>query len=753
MNNIRLRSKIGLLYGLLVLCVFAVAATGYFGLSSINDRVTQMVDVTAAEAALAADIRSNVQTSRRWEHRSIIATDDKVCKDYAATARERAKQVDDGYQALSKLIDPNPASPDRQIIERFNRSWGEYRKNQEQTLDLTVENTNIKAHILSMGKLDERIDAWYQAAGAWLGKLSREFPESPASKEEKRPEAADKKIRSLYKLQLIAYDIDRRLNQNIYATTDEQMERLDEKVAAGQKEADALLAALSTVSDASELQFLEALRSARDGAFAAAAQMQKLVRVDSQGRSSRLSDASNKLIDDCMTSQTELAAILKNRLTSDMKSIERTSGYAEWLMIVVPILGVAVSFVLSVLLIRSITVPMARGVEFSDALAKGDLSKRLDLSQRDEVGQLALAMDHIAASFGRIVGEIREVSQGIGGSASELSSVSHQLLAQSEEMSKQAGHVAGGAEQMTANITTMAAAAEEMSMNVNSISSASEQISVNVGAISGAAETTAQNVTAVTEAIKESSRVFDTVSRDAAEESRIAEKAVKMADSANNTMKGLDRSSSEISKVTETIKMIALQTNLLALNATIEATSAGEAGKGFAVVANEIKELAHQSAQAAENIARKIEEVQTGTRDAVQVIQQVAEIIHALNAASARISAAIEEQNCSAQTCAGNLIEANKGVDNIALSIAEVAKGASDMSRNAGEAAKGANDVSNNAGEAAKAVSDISSNIHGVSQATRDNTASAQQVNAAAERLAAIADRLQQIVSQFKIKD
>ena len=60
-----------------------------------------------------------------------------------------------------------------------------------------------------------------------------------------------------------------------------------------------------------------------------------------------------------------------------------------------------------------------------------------------------------------------------------------------------------------------------------------------------------------------------------------------------------------ISEVTETIKMIARQTNLLALNATIEATSAGEAGRGFAVVAHEIKELANQSAKAAEDIAAR----------------------------------------------------------------------------------------------------------------------------------------------------
>src|SRR5206468_658358 len=84
---------------------------------------------------------------------------------------------------------------------------------------------------------------------------------------------------------------------------------------------------------------------------------------------------------------------------------------------------------------------------------------------------------------------------------------------------------------------------------------------------------------------------------------------------------------SEITKVTEVIKSIALQTNLLALNATIEATSAGEAGKGFAVVASEVKELASQSAQSAEDIARKIESVQNSTREAVKVIERFAQCV------------------------------------------------------------------------------------------------------------------------------
>src|SRR5207244_9918826 len=131
-------------------------------------------------------------------------------------------------------------------------------------------------------------------------------------------------------------------------------------------------------------------------------------------------------------------------------------------------------------------------------------------------------------------------------------------------------------------------------------------------------------------------KAFGDIAGEAREGAKTTGKAREMAAHATETIAALDRSAAEINKVTELIKMIALQTNLLALNATIEATSAGEAGKGFAVVAHEIKELATQSGRAAEDIARKIEEVQGSTREAVKVMRGVAEIMGEIDASANR---------------------------------------------------------------------------------------------------------------------
>jgi methyl-accepting chemotaxis protein len=451
---------------------------------------------------------------------------------------------------------------------------------------------------------------------------------------------------------------------------------------------------------------------------------------------------------------------LQNLITrlGDLAETDRDiaqSAYYRAIAIIVSaaLLGIVVTSYFGRLIASSVIKPVALGVEVAHALAAGDLTRRLRLEQRDEIGQLTAAIDQAAENFASIISEIHEVAMSIGDSAGNLSEVSHQLLAQSEEMSTQAGYVAGGTEQMTTNINTMAAAAEQMSMNVASISSASEEISVNVGAISNAASTTSGNVNSVVESIHDAVQSFGAVGGDARHGAQITVKAVELAAHASTTMNTLDRSASEISKVTEMIKLIAMQTNLLALNATIEAASAGEAGRGFAVVANEIKELANQSGKAAEDIARMIESIQLNTRGAVSVIQEVSETIQAVNSAASRISTAVEEQTDVAVASAAKLNDAGQGVGHIAQSITEVAKGANDMSRNASEAAKAATDVSQNASEAARAAREIASNIRGVSEATRDNTSSAQQVNQAAGSLKGIAVNLDRIVARFRFRD
>ncbi len=750
MNDLRLPTKLGLIVGILVVCVIAVAVVGYRGLGRVSRQLQQLVEETARKSTLAAHLRDDVALTRRTQFRAVISQDDVRSQEFVKLARNAAKQVDATYAELSASLDGRQFPDERKLLDAFYATWESYKENLDACLRLSLENTNVKAFQLTTGDLGNRIDEIDETTSAWLRQMERLLAETPAAENGQRL-TSTRLYSAVSRVQVIALDLHRRLNQKIFDSSDEWMDRLDEQIDAYSKEMEALLLELASLVDVHDRSRLDLLNASWQAVRGKLPRMRQWLRINSNDQSAKLAESSNDEVNEGMNALVALQDELRNQMFDILSGVQATTRWSQWLMVLVPLVGIAISTALAFILTRSIVQPMEQGVTFSEALAQGDLTRRLNLVQRDEVGVLAGALDQVAAAFGNVVGQIRTVSQNIGRSAGELSSVSHQVLTQSEQMTTQAGQVASGTEQMATNITTMAAAAEEMSMNVASISSASEQISVNVGTISSAAEATSRNVTTVATALQESTQAFEAILHDARDGSQVADRAMNMADGAGNTMTDLERSAAEIGKVTEAIKMIAMQTNLLALNATIEATSAGEAGKGFAVVAHEIKELANQSARAAEDIARKIEGVQSSTRDAVSVIREVQEIIYTLNASSTRISESIDRQSLSAKTSAANLAEASQGVQHIAHSIAEVAKGANDMSRNASEAATAANDMSRNANEAAHAVRDISANIHGVSQATRDNTASAHQVNTAAQHLTEIAAQLQQLVEPFKV--
>jgi methyl-accepting chemotaxis protein len=193
------------------------------------------------------------------------------------------------------------------------------------------------------------------------------------------------------------------------------------------------------------------------------------------------------------------------------------------------------------------------------------------------------------------------------------------------------------------------------------------------------------------------------------EAANIATNAVQTAQTANVNVSDLGASSAEIGEVIKVITSIAQQTNLLALNATIEAARAGEAGKGFAVVANEVKELAKQTAQATEDISRKITAIQTSTQRAVEAIGTIGGVISKVNNISGAIATAVEEQSTTTN----------------------------DMTRSIADAAKGS--------------AEITRNIEGVAGAVRSTSSSAQGSQRAANDLAEMAMQLHGLVGQFHI--
>ncbi|WDP90051.1 MAG: hypothetical protein HUN04_10150 [Desulfobacter sp.] len=193
--------------------------------------------------------------------------------------------------------------------------------------------------------------------------------------------------------------------------------------------------------------------------------------------------------------------------------------------------------------------------------------------------------------------------------------------------------------------------AEIVHGNIRRVSEFMRQASKNLMSISGAAD-------GITETI-------DNIAGNSEHAKAVTQEAVAQTLNTTEKVAELGAAANEIETVAHTINEISEQTNLLALNATIEAARAGEAGKGFAVVANEVKALAGQTAEATEDIRKKVDHINAVTAETVAQIEQISRIIGDGNEMVTSIADAVDKQSVSTRKIAENVGETSQGVSEV----------------------------------------------------------------------------------------
>ncbi len=212
----------------------------------------------------------------------------------------------------------------------------------------------------------------------------------------------------------------------------------------------------------------------------------------------------------------------------------------------------------------------------------------------------------------------------------------------------------------------------------------SDQTSQRADSATQALRDATANVGIAAVAVDELSRSIGEISRQLTHTSNVVALATNEARATDGEIAGLASGAQEIGDVVKLIRNIAGQTNLLALNATIEAARAGEAGKGFAVVASEVKSLAVQTAKATEEIASHILAVQNSTGGAVEAIRQIATRMQEINASTAAVAAAVEQQNSATGEISRNVASAADGTGHVVEVLDEVTCAAIETRSSAG---------------------------------------------------------------------
>jgi methyl-accepting chemotaxis protein len=388
---------------------------------------------------------------------------------------------------------------------------------------------------------------------------------------------------------------------------------------------------------------------------------------DSQALASALATQAGPLTDAIAASLNQLVTFEKNDAGTDAKAAAGSYSSARTLVVGVLVVGMLIALLLGLYVVSLITGAVRRVKHVLERMADGDLTQTAEIDSRDELGAMAVALNTAAGNMRETVQTLASSATALAGSSRDLSGVSQQIAGSAEQASAQANVVSAAAEQVSRNVQTVATGAEEMGASIREI---------------------AQN---------------------ANQAAQVASDAVDVAARTTDTVTKLGASSAEIGNVVKVITSIAEQTNLLALNATIEAARAGEAGKGFAVVANEVKELAQQTAQATEDISKRIQAIQNDTTGAVEAIEQISTVIGQINDFQNTIASAVEEQHATT----------------------------SEMARNVSEAATGS--------------SEIAANITGVAEAAEATTSGVADNRRAADDLARMSDELTTLVSRFTV--
>jgi len=330
------------------------------------------------------------------------------------------------------------------------------------------------------------------------------------------------------------------------------------------------------------------------------------------------------------------------------------------------------------------------------ARGEGDLTKRFNIQEEDEIGELAKWFNLFIDKLEHIIKDIAGNAVPLKSSSVELNDIARQMALDIENISTQSKMVTAGASEMDDNISAVAASTEQLSSNISAVAAAIEEMSVSI----------------------------NEVSRNTQDSASIAGEAASIAESSRKTVELLGYNARDITRVVEVINDIADQTNLLALNATIEAARAGEAGKGFAVVANEVKELARQTAKSTADIRDKITGIQKSTEDTVNAMEKISNIIEKLSNISNTIASAVEEQSVTSK----------------------------DISKNVAEAASVSNQVSQNISDIAGVSKEIANNIKKVSSLAGNTASGAEKTKNSSHEFTSLAGNLNNVVRQFKVR-
>lgn len=387
-----------------------------------------------------------------------------------------------------------------------------------------------------------------------------------------------------------------------------------------------------------------------------------------------------------------------------------TASQAATLIIIILVIAILLAILIAFIITIGITKSLKKVMLFADAFGNGDLTAKISINSKDEVGILAQALNNSGQNVRELVSQIIGSAGEISAASEELSATTEEISSKMEAVNESVNQISKGTQELSSTTEEVSASSEEIGATTSELARKSEDANVSVKEIKNRATNIKDKAA---KALEVGNAIYEKQHANilkAIEEGKVVEQVKVMADSIAN---------------------IASQTNLLALNAAIEAARAGEQGKGFAVVADEVRKLAEQSSEAVTNIQSMVTQVQAAFDNLSQSGRDVLEYM-------------LKNVQPSYKLLAETGIQYEKDsefVDEIAANIASAAK---QMSQTIEQVNSAIQNVSATAQESASSSEEIMASIN-------ETTVAISDVAKSAQNQASLAEKLNSMVQKFKI--
>lgn len=369
-------------------------------------------------------------------------------------------------------------------------------------------------------------------------------------------------------------------------------------------------------------------------------------------------------------------------------------------IIAVAAIIIAIGVVVSLVFSNGLVKPINLLVHSVQKMAEGDLTEKVDVKRKDELGALASNFNSMVDKLGKLISDVKHVSIEVSESSHLLAASAEETTASSEEISRTVEEIAHGASEQAADTERGVSLVTGLSMKLDELNSNSRDTLNSVENIN----TTNRESTAVVSDLKYKTEENNESTN------KIEQEIVE-----------LDADISQVGEILNAIDAIAEQTNLLALNASIEAARAGEAGKGFAVVAEEIRKLAEQSKSSSSDIKDIILSVQNKSSETVKAMGSV------------------KERN----------IEQNKAVEKVGLSFETISSLIGDITSKLEAMGHSIESMNEDKENVVSAMENISSVSEETAAASQEVTASVEQQSLASDEVARAAESLNSLSAKL----